>query len=102
MPEISCDELTELVEQGKNSGRPVCYKENNLPLYLPFNQQIYAYLEQAVSGLIPRSVYALIEKFDGLQIVNRNNQSFVNINTPSQWHEYTESKGYKHKSMQEK
>lgn len=97
MPELSCNEITEIVKQGKVSGRPVCFKENYLPLYLPFNEDIFAYLEQAVSGLISRSVHALIENFHGEHLDNKHNDSFININTPSQWQDYSQ-----HKITQEK
>jgi molybdopterin-guanine dinucleotide biosynthesis protein A len=98
MPEITSEDLAELVYQGKLSARPLCFEESNLPLYLPFNDEIYNYLVQAASGLILRSVGALIEKFNGKKIVSQTSKNFININTPSQWREYIDNK---HKMKQE-
>ena len=90
MPLLQAQDLAILIEAGQQQNRPVCFEDCYLPLYMPLNEAVVAYLHQQLYNEGDRSVKAFIKYFSGLQIeVGQSdsliNSRLINTNTPQQW-----------------
>jgi molybdenum cofactor guanylyltransferase len=90
MPQYSIAAAQHLIEKGQQAGKPVSYRHNPMPLYLPVSDSLVTQLTDWLKDPNGRrSVYALIERFDGLWLDDQGlQQQLTNINTPAQWQSF--------------
>jgi molybdopterin-guanine dinucleotide biosynthesis protein A len=85
MPLLQADDLRQLLTSGQMANRPVYFDDCYLPLYLPINATVKAYLHQQLCHDGDRSVKGLIKHFSGGAIAATDKQRLINTNTPQQW-----------------
>jgi molybdopterin-guanine dinucleotide biosynthesis protein A len=85
MPFLTASDLQILQTTGEREGRPVCFEDNYLPLYLPLGDQLITYLEQQLFHDGNLKLRGLIKAFDGLFLAHSQPSKLVNTNTPQQW-----------------
>jgi molybdopterin-guanine dinucleotide biosynthesis protein A len=93
MPKITPALLTSLYEHGKSRGKASFYGRQFLPLYLPFTQTIFDYLQHTLEKGENTSLKAMLmgslaaQQLD-MPTVSEDAGVFININQPNQWADF--------------
>jgi molybdopterin-guanine dinucleotide biosynthesis protein A len=88
MPFLNEDNITHLIECGRQQQRPCCYKNCYLPLYLPLNADVFEYLHNTLLSKGNYSLRQMMESLNGLQVTPNDRQNLININKPHEWQEF--------------
>ncbi|WP_133471519.1 molybdenum cofactor guanylyltransferase [Paraglaciecola marina] len=105
MPNLSLNELNQLLVRGRESGVLVGFDTFNFPLYIPVVENVLDYLD----GLFPHtdstenvqqkdkqySIRNFINGLNGQRLAPQATEPFNNINTPQQWQIHCEMKNEK-------
>ncbi|MEP1553948.1 MAG: molybdenum cofactor guanylyltransferase [Paraglaciecola sp.] len=107
MPNISLNELKQLLHQGLEAKRVTSFESYNFPLYLPIDTSLMNYLDgvfttvnTAQEPAVKHKRYALknlINDLQGIVIKPSHCQPFENINTPQQWRQHCHVSSENHK-----
>lgn len=87
MPLLTTTVLGVLLEEGEETGVPVCYDDCYLPLYLPVTQALRDYLDKVFTegGDQPRSLKRMLAAMNGRQLPITDSAVLLNANTPEEW-----------------
>lgn len=86
MPRLEKTQLQQLCLAGLDSaGRPACFGEFFLPLWLPLTPECRAYLRAAEQGEAASSIRALLAQLGGVQLPVPAGDWHHNINTPQDY-----------------
>jgi molybdopterin-guanine dinucleotide biosynthesis protein A len=101
MPLLTLKDLEPLLEEGRRHNTLVCYENHMFPLYVPLSGinsaglLEYLHLQLSASKHSEQqgknrnlSIRSVLTKFNGKQVITKDDASLVNINTPEQWQQY--------------
>lgn len=101
MPSLTILELNQLLQEGKDNRAAVYFEHFNFPLYLPFNRQLIACLENCFDvtknenmTIFKNKQYSiknLITSVKAQPIKPLKAKAFNNINDPRQWQQHCEA-----------
>lgn len=88
MPLLTASLLQQLIAEGESSGTAICYQDCYLPLYLPVDDALVAYLTQVLApgSNLPRSIKRMLAEVNAIQLPVNDPNLLVNTNTPDEWH----------------
>ncbi|MFT5163639.1 MAG: molybdopterin-guanine dinucleotide biosynthesis protein A [Alteromonadaceae bacterium] len=85
MPLLAADDLSLLIQIGQQSNQMIFFDDCYLPLYLPVDESVKAYLHEQLHNDGNRSVKGLIKHFTWQSLAVNDSQKLTNTNTPQQW-----------------